>query len=1651
LNESKTIIEKTLKAILWVAAILVLLCVITVALIQIPAIQTRIVHIATTYVSDKTHTRVEIKSISISFPKSVVVEGLFLEDVQKDTLLFAEKAEVNITLYSLLFSEIAISSFDLENANVNLYNTVTDSLFNYSYLLNAFSDTAATTETTSKWTFSVDEISLKKIRLSYDDAFAGMNVTAFLTDLDLNMDEIDIEKSIYRIDELQVDGLNANVRMIETANTDTSNSESFLPIISANYIQINNSDIAYTDEILKQSVIAAIDRFEIEDGSADLKKELVSFYKFDLSKSTITYTTIDTSYTADNATDTSSTSNWKVAAKHIVLDENSLVYSVSNKPGIKSTFDADHLKLNHIILDATDFFYSSDTTQVSVNNFSAIDQNQFSIARLETDFRMDQHSITMKNLNAATTNSSIAADLNIQFRSLQTVLDSIPSLVLDLQLEDVNIQNADVLYFNPQLIEQVYFKNKTNRTSISGNVHGQVNDLKGHNMVVKTKTGTILKTDFSITGLPDAETAYYAFPNLKLQTTKRDIAMMAGTAVPESIELPENVAIKLAFKGTMKSFESSMGLSSSFGSANLFAIVDKDENFRSKISTANFDLGSLLKDTAMYGPITLTAEIKGHGLDKNTIRAKVDADVSEVYLNNYTYHKLTVDGTIHGQEFEGKVNLDDENAIFEFDGLVNINPNHEQYRFRLNVPGADLQKLHFTKDDIRISLNSSADLMGGDLSKLNGTAGITNLIVAKGDEIYKLDSVLFASINEPNRCELNISSSLVGLKYSGNVSPVGLQAELTDFVNNYFQLSDTIETKSQRKPSDFTFEIQLHNHPILSQVLFPQLIEFEPGEISGSFDSEKNDLKINASIKRIVYGITEINDVALVVKSDPAALKYKISSSNVSNAQLKLDNLLVDGELEDNTLFTNVSSIADNQDVKLLIRSQMTRNKNIYRLVLDPKDFYLMKSSWDIDADNYIEFGKDSLLIHQLAMTSNESQISIASVHETFNDDLKLVIKNFKLGDISRIIEKDTSLVKGNMDGNILFKRENNTYGIIADAKISKLILRNIPIGDLSLKADNATKGRFDLVADLSGAHNELTAKGYYIPAGGDNSISIKTDIQYLSMKTVEALSMGQISETAGTVTGNILVQGAADNPQITGKLVFNDVFVKPAVLSNRLELQHETILLKDDGFYFNSFTLLDADKHSAIIDGTIKMKQFDDFVFDLHVNTKDFLLFNTTIKDNSEFFGRMIVDSKIDVNGPMDLPVVNAEVKMKKGSNFTFALSEGKLAVDKGHGVVEFEDTLKMNSILNKPEKKAVPQTAFSGFDLSSVVLIDKDATLRLLMDPSTTDSLVVKGAAALSFTIDRSGKMSLTGAYNLNEGSYHVSFKSIIKRKFEIKSGSTIVWNGDPLGAEISINATYTVRASPINLAADQVSGMSPVEKAGYNQTFPFLILMKLRGEILHPEISFEIQLPPESKGILGGAVNAKLSLLNENPSALNKQVFALLVLGRFIQENPLQSEANNMTSAVVRTTVSKLLTEQLNQLSADVVQGVDLNIDIQSYDDYSTGQAQGKTQVELGVEKQLFNERVSVKIGGNVEVEGEKQNSTNDITGDVSVEYKLTKDGRYRVKGFRQNQYEGAIDGQLTETGIGASYVRDFSKWKDFFKAPKKAKLPNPEKQE
>jgi hypothetical protein len=222
-------------------------------------------------------------------------------------------------------------------------------------------------------------------------------------------------------------------------------------------------------------------------------------------------------------------------------------------------------------------------------------------------------------------------------------------------------------------------------------------------------------------------------------------------------------------------------------------------------------------------------------------------------------------------------------------------------------------------------------------------------------------------------------------------------------------------------------------------------------------------------------------------------------------------------------------------------------------------------------------------------------------------------------------------------------------------------------------------------------------------------------------------------------------------------------------------------------------------------------------------------------------------------------------------------------------------------------------------------------------------------------------------------------------------------------------------------------------------------------LKNDLLKPDISFDIILPDSTYTVgpeVISTVNARLDQVRADPNELNKQVLGVLILGHFIGDNPLQSQGGGTgLNGAIRNSVSSLLSDQLNKLAGNLIGGVQLSFNLTSGADYSTGEQQNRTDLNVGLSKQFLNDRVTVSVGNDFNLEGQNQpgQKTTDIAGNVSVNYKLTKDGRYLVRVYRRDEYV-VVEGEVVETGVGFTITYDFNHFRELF-----AKKKPEEKQE
>jgi len=969
-SRSRKYLKKAVKIVLMILAGLALLLILLAVLIQVPAIQSSIVHRITTVVSDKTGTTVRIDQVRIAFPKTVVVQGIFLDDLQQDTLLSAGSIRVNIALRELLYKKINVNSITLEDVSLNLSRNPADSLFNYYFLIAAFTDTTAPPPEPSPWSFSINRVNLDNIHARYSDRHDGMDITLALQQLRLGLDGFDPGGSDHSINRLVIDGLQSDVVMAQ-------------------------GERSAGKSVSRLSAQTNLGRFELTNGEVDLKNKTVTLEKF-------------------------------------FLAESGFHYSKSSGKDTLDIFDPGNIAISLKKFAASDLYYSSEKACGTIGSFSATDGNGFAVEQFEGIFKFDNQSFAAEKLHLETTHSAIAADVQVQYPSLQMLLDSIASASFNLDLQQLQLRNSDILYFVPQLNKQPVFANPENSTSISGNFSGSLADIAVADLQIGTGEQTVLKADFTVTGLPEIDSLMVRLPGLHLASGRKDIRMLTGELAPEEITLPDSFNLQLAFHGMLNAFDAEAELESSFGDLQLLAELMPDKSFSGKVDSDDFNLGLLMDDTAMFGPVTVTAEVTGSGLERSSLNARVNADVSKLFLNSYVYRGLHIDGTFSDQMFEGRVGLEDENLVFGFDGLMNLQPGEERYQFRLDLQGANLQELNFSESDIRIGLVAEADVYG-PADDLQGRIDLSDINAVREEELYVLDSLSAVFLNIPGLSELQVNSKFLEVDYKGTVPPTAIIDEMEQFISGYFSLAqereaaqpDGSDEHSEGRvqgdgfsaPSNFSFTMQLRNHPILSEVFLPGLTSFEPIEAVGQFDSELGLLELDARMNHLVYGAVEINNFAIVADTDSTVVQYAISAESIATEQFALANLMIAGNVGEHGIITNFTSMDDDLGKKLAVHTHLTREGNNYRLAIDPDNLFLMYNRWEVDSGNQMLFGQEGVMIDRLFLQNGEREVKIASVNQQFNDDLSIDIRNFRLGDLSQIIENDSGLVKGTVNG----------------------------------------------------------------------------------------------------------------------------------------------------------------------------------------------------------------------------------------------------------------------------------------------------------------------------------------------------------------------------------------------------------------------------------------------------------------------------------------------------------------------------------------------------------------------------------------------------------------------------------------------------------
>jgi len=835
--------------------------------------------------------------------------------------------------------------------------------------------------------------------------------------------------------------------------------------------------------------------------------------------------------------------------------------------------------------------------------------------------------------------------------------------------------------------------------------------------------------------------------------------------------------------------------------------------------------------------------------------------------------------------------------------------------------------------------------------------------------------------------------------------------------------------------------------------MVPELTEMDPITLFGNFNSSEKSINARIGASHILYDEKLIENVSFDINTADSTLFYAGNIGEVNVSNIELINTLISGNVRDSKVDAGLW-IKDSIDQEQYhIGAQMLAENDDFIFSLKPDGLILNYDKWNIDPQNQILFGKQGILASRFTLQNQDQQLSVNSKDSTMNAPLDVLFSNFRIETFTKFIESSTFKLGGGINGSATVDRLESSPVFVSDITIKDFYFANDTIGDINVQVDNMRENTYAANVTISGYGNDINLKGDYTsPPNQASSLDLVLNMNKLNMSTLEAFSFGSIRRTKGYLSGQLDIKGSTDAPLVNGKLLFNDAEMNISMLNAQFALDNDEIIFNNQGIRFTNLSITDSVGNQAVLSGIVRTKTYTDFTFNLGLKADNFQVLNSTSIDNDLFYGTLFLDSDLRITGTMDSPKVNGTLKVNDNTKMTIVVPDDNPGLTEREGIVEFvnkSDTMSNNLFANRD---TIATETVKGMDVSLNIDVDPNAEFNVIIDPGTGDALFIKGTAELNAGIDPGGNISLAGTYEVSEGSYELSF-NMLKRKFLFKKGSTIVWNGEMMSADLNITAAYDINAAPIDLLENQMGGRN---SNYYKQKIPFEVNLILTGEMLKPTIAFDINLQEDNAGVsqdVTSLVNTRLSQIREDESELNKQVFALIVLGRFVAENPFSSAAGGSTESMVRNSVSELLSSQLNNLAGDLIAGVELNFDLQSTDDYSTGSLQNRTDLNFGVSKRLLNDRLKVTVGSNFELEGGGQpgRKASNIAGDIAIEYQLSKDGRYFLRAFRKNEYEVTLQGQVVETGLGFNINMDYNKFKEIFMSAKKLQEYNKETEE
>ena len=1647
--------RKILRGIVITIISILVLIVLLILSLRLPAVQNYVKDKLIVYLEKKIKTKVSLDKVYIGFPNSLVMENLYLKGQDIDTLLAVKKFDVGLDMWQLINSKADLTSIDLEGVRANVVRNP-QGKFNFDYIIDAFatSDKEQEQKPSKPFIISLDKIKLKDIGITFNDQQSRNDIKAYFKSFDTRVKTFDLQNNNYAVNDINLDGLKLKLKqdLIEevAANVeekvDSLNQKKPMKL-GLNGIKLTNFDIDYADDNTKTFAKVLFRELSTKVNSIDLENNDYNVGNIYLTGANINANLFLPTENAnpkneekpDASKNSAKEKAMKVLLGKLLLDDVKIAYNNTAIAPTRSGMDFNHLHFAKLNLDVRNFKMENNGFAGSVKSAEIEEARGLNVQKFNTDFVYAEKEAYLKNLYLQTPKTILRDEVVLNYNSIEQLSSNLGAVKISADIRDSKIGFSDILNLVPTLRNTAPFNKYPNATlNVNAFVRGTVNDLAIQNLKVSGLDNLRVLASGKIKNAMNPEQLYYDLNVAELSTASKTIYnLVPKNTIPNNITLPSFITIRGTAKGTTQIFDTNLRLTSTLGNAAVIAKADirrkNRETFDVKANLQSLQIGKIIQNKDL-GSITAQINAKGQGFDPKIMTANLSGDVQSATYNGYTYQNMNLKGKINRGAYDIDLNSKDPNANLHLaaSGVFNDNPT---VKVNGNINKLDLNKLGFYSSPMIIAGGIDGDFKNLDPDNLNGYLTLKDFAISDTKEVYPIQEISLNAVSTADSTLIKFNSQIADVELNGKYKLTQIFGALSQTVNQYYQFQKPGKTQKIDAGQFFTLNASIKDDDLIRKFV-PDLKSFETINITGNYNADSQIIELDAKIPQVLYGTNSLENTSLKITNQNQALQYDLSVAALKSESFALNKVNINGDVANNIINYNITTKDDKDETQFLIAGNAKSMNDITEISLNPNGLKLNYMDWTVAENNKIQIFSQGIVADNFRLSNSGAEISLQSESSSPTSPLNVSLKDFKIETITEIIKKDSLLAKGTINGTAQLRDLTKNMTFTSDIDVTDLFVFGNPVGNLDIKVNNQSANLLNADIALSGNNNDVKILGNYNTSS--SSFDLDLDMNQLQMKTLQGFTMNAITNTEGYLSGDLKITGTTAAPRILGDVKMNNVGLMIAKTGSDFRNINDKIDFTNRGIEFDNFKINDKDGNSLKIDGQVLTQTYRDFAFNLDVNAKDFKVVNSEKSNDALMYGILAIDAALQVRGNLDLPKVDGRLAVSETTDFTFVLPQSSPSLQERDGIVEFidQDQIALNKTIKADSIDA--QSPIKGMDVNVNIELSKEAKMSIIIDKANGDFVKLQGEADLTGGIDPSGKTTLVGVYQVEKGSYEMSV-SVLKRKFDIQKGSTITWTGEPTTANLDITAIYKTQTAPIDLVEQQVDQINLNQ---YKQRIPFNTLLILKGELLKPQISFDITTDEKNNAVsseVTQTIDAKLAQLRQDPNEMNKQVFALLLLNRFIGENPFESNSGVSAETMARQSVSKILSQQINNLASDLIKGVDLNFDLESTEDYSTGQQNTRTDLNVDISKKLLNDRLKVSVGSNFGVEGEaRQNeNTTNIAGDVTIDYALSKDGRYTLRAYRKNEYQVALQGQIVETGLGFVITLDYDKFRDIFR--------------